>query len=123
MTNLVLKFLLEIACFTALAYTGAALGSGFWTVVLAVALPAVAIAVWARWNAPRSAHRLPASTRVPLELAVFVTAALGLLIAGAATWALVYLVLVVINSVLLTVLHPTEDEMRTESTLAGTEPS
>ncbi len=105
MANLVLKFLLEVAGFIALAYAGAAIGSGLWAVFLAVALPSVAIAVWARWNAPRSAHRLPTPIRVPLELAVFVTAALGLLVAGAATWAVAYLSLVAVNAVLLTVLR------------------
>ena len=105
MANLVLKFLLEVAGFIAFAYAGSAIGSGLWAVVLAVALPSVAIAVWARWNAPRSAHRLPTPIRVPLELAVFVTAALGLLVAGAATWAVAYLSLVALNAVLLTVLH------------------
>ncbi len=108
MTNLVLKFLLEVAGFAALAYTGAAVGSGLWAVVLAVTLPVVAIAVWARWNAPRSAHRLPIGTRIPLELTVFVTAALGLLVTGAVVWAVVYLALVVINAALLTVLRQWE---------------
>lgn len=108
MTNLLAKFLIEVAGFTALAYTGAVVGSGLWAVVLAVALPAVAIAVWARWNAPRSARRLPPGTRIPLELAVFATAALGLLVIGAAMWAVVYLVLVVVNAVLLTVLRQWE---------------
>lgn len=106
--NLALKFALELACFAALAYAGAKLGSGLWAVVLAVALPAVAIAVWARWNAPRSAHRLPTATRVPLELAVFGAAALGLFVAGAVLWALAYLLLVVINAALLTVWHQWE---------------
>lgn len=108
LANLVLKFLLEVVCFAALAYTGAAVGSGFWAVALALALPAAAIAVWARWNAPRSAHRLPAGTRIPLELAVFVSAAVGLLVAGAVTWAVIYLALVVVNAVFLTVLRQWE---------------
>lgn len=108
MTNLALKFLLEVSGFAALAYTGAVVGSGLWAVVLAVTLPVVAIAVWARWNAPRSAHRLPIGTRIPLELTVFVTAALGLLVTGAVVWAMVYLALVVINAALLTVLRQWE---------------
>ena len=108
MTNLALKFLLEVAGFAALAYTGAVVGSGLWALVLAVTLPVVAIAVWARWNAPRSAHRLPIGARIPLELTVFVTAALGLLVTGAVVWAMVYLALVVINAALLTVLRQWE---------------
>ncbi len=108
MTNLALKFLLEIAAFAALGYAGAVVGSGVWAVVLAVALPAVAIAVWARWNAPRSAHRLPPNARIPCELTVFSAAALGLLSTGAVTWAVVFAVLVVINAVLMTALHQWE---------------
>ncbi len=108
MTNLALKFLLELAAFIALGYTGAVVGSGLWAVVLAVILPGAAIAVWARWNAPRSAHRLPTATRIPLELAVFVTAALGLLVVGAATWAVVYLGIAMMNAVVLTVLRQWE---------------
>ncbi len=104
MANLALKFVLELACFAALAYAGAAIGSGPWAVLLAVVLPAAAIGIWARCNAPRSAHRLPTRTRAPLELAIFAVAALGLFVAGAITWAVVYLVLVVINAALLTAL-------------------
>lgn len=108
MANLALTFLLELACFVGLAYAGAVVGSGPWAFVLAVALPAAAIAVWARWNAPRSAHRLPTRLRVPVELGVLVTAAVGLLVAGAATWAVIYLALVAVNAALLTVLRQWE---------------
>ena len=41
-------------------------------------------------------------------MTVLVTAALGLLLAGAPAWALVYLGLVVMNAVLLTVLRQWE---------------
>ena len=67
--------------------------------------PAAAIAIWARWNAPRSAHRLPPRARIPSELAVFATAALGVFASGAVAWAVVYLVLVVITTALATVVH------------------
>lgn len=106
--NLALKFLLELAAFAALAYTGAKLGSGVWAVVLAVVLPAAAIAVWGRWNAPRSAHRLAASARIPLELAVFVGGAIGLLVSRAVVWGVVDLVLVAVNAALLTTFHQWE---------------
>lgn len=108
MSNLALKFLLEVAAFAALAYTGSVVGSGPWAVALAVALPAVAISVWARWNAPRSAHRLPNGSRIPLELTVLTTAGLAMFVAGAVMLALVYLVLVAINALLLTLLHQWE---------------
>jgi hypothetical protein len=53
-------------------------------------------------------HRKRIGTRIPLELTVFVTAALGLLVTGADVWAVVYLALVVINAALLTVLRQWE---------------
>ena len=108
MTNLALKFLLELAGFAALAYTGAAVGSGLWAVVLAVTLPVVAIAVGRVGTRPVRHTGLPIGTRIPLELTVFVTAALGLLVTGAVVWAVAYLALVVINAALLTVLRQWE---------------
>lgn len=100
--NLAVKFFLELACFAALAYAGAVIGAGVWAIVLALLLPAVAIAVWARWNAPRSPRRLPTRRRVPMELAVFAVAAGLLAAAGAPAWAAGFAVLVVANAVLLT---------------------
>ncbi len=106
--NLGLKFLLELACFAGLAYAGAAIGAGVWAVVLAVLFPLLAILVWGRWNAPKSTHRLPARTRIPLELLVFAVAAVLLLVAGAPVWAVVFAVLVVVNAGLLTAWHQWE---------------
>ena len=103
--NLALKFLLELAAFAALAVTGARIGSGAVCVVLAIVLPAVAIAVWARWNAPRSPHRSPTASRVPLELAVFAAAAVGLIATGLVVWGAVLAVLVAGNALLLSTLR------------------
>lgn len=87
-----------------------------------MALPAVAIAVWARWNAPRSARRLPPDTRIPLELAVCATAALGLVVAGAVTWAVVCLAIFVVNAGLLTVLRQWEARAFRERRPSATRP-
>lgn len=106
--NLALTFLLELLAFAGLAYAGAVLGSGVGAVVLAVLLPAAAIAVWGRWNAPRSAHRLPTGPRICCEFAVYTVAAVLLALAGAPVWAAVFVALVVLNAVLLTLWHQWE---------------
>jgi hypothetical protein len=100
--NLALKFLLELVAFAALAVIGAHLASGAVAVVLAVLLPVLAIVVWGRWNAPRSAHRLPARTRVPLELTILGVAGIGLVLIGATWWGVADLVLIAVNAAGLT---------------------
>jgi hypothetical protein len=87
---LVVKFLLELAALAALGYWGANTGSGAVSVILAIATPLLGAAVWARWCAPRSEHRLPLRPRFALELAVFGAAAGGLLAAGANTAAAIF---------------------------------
>jgi hypothetical protein len=100
-SNLLLKFLLELAAFAAFAYWGASVADGALSVVLAVAVPAVAIALWAAFAAPRSSRRLGTPARVPFELSVFGLAVVALLAAGAGVAALVLATLVAANTALL----------------------
>jgi hypothetical protein len=95
--SLALKFLLELAAFAGLAYWGAQT-----SVLLAIAAPAVAIALWAVFAAPRSERRLATPVRVPFELGVFGLAAVALLAAGAPVAALVLAVLALLSAALLT---------------------
>ena len=81
-TNLLLKFLLELAAFAAFAYWGGTVGSGAVSVVLAIAAPAVAIVLWAVFAAPRSDHRLSTAARIPFELGIFGLAVVALLAAA-----------------------------------------
>lgn len=97
--SLTLKLLLELAAFAALAYWGAGI-----SVVLAIAAPALAIALWGLFAAPRSPRRLPAPARIPFELAVFGLAALALLAAGAGVAALALAVATAVSAALLTAL-------------------
>lgn len=102
--NLALKFLLELAAFAAFAYWGAETGTGAMSILLAVAAPAAAIALWAVLAAPKSARRLPLAARVPFELAIFALAALSLFAAGSAAPAAIFATAVVVNAVLLVLL-------------------
>lgn len=76
---LAVKFLLELALLAAAAWWGA--DTGGWP--LAVAAPLVVAALWGRFAAPRSAHRLDRGARVAFELGMFALGAAGLVVAGA----------------------------------------
>lgn len=106
--SLATKFLLELAAFAAFAYWGASIGSGVVPVLVAVAAPALAILVWARFVAPRSERRLPPATRVPFELSVFALAVAALLAAGAPVAALALGLVTVASTALLTHLRQWE---------------
>ena len=70
--------------------------------LLAIAAPALAIAVWAVFAAPRSERRMAMPARACLELGVFGLAAVGLLVAGAPAAALLLAVLSLVSAALLT---------------------
>jgi len=100
--SLALKFVLELLAFAALAYWGARTGSGATSVLLAIAAPALAIALWGVFAAPRSARRLPKAPRIAFELSVFALAVAALVAAGAPVAAIVLAVLVAASTALLT---------------------
>lgn len=101
LANLALKFLLELATLAAFAVWGADTGSGFTAVLLAIAAPLAVALLWGRFAAPRAAHRLPTSSRVPFELGVFAFAAVALIACGHSVAAIVFAVLAVLNAALL----------------------
>ncbi|WP_051274975.1 YrdB family protein [Cellulomonas sp. URHD0024] len=79
----VLAFLLELTMVVLLAVAGWRLGSSTVTYVgLAVAFVVVAVTLWGRWMAPRSAHRLPGTARAVLATGLFATTAVVALLAG-----------------------------------------
>ena len=100
--NLAAKFVLELAALAAFAYWGATIGSGATAVLVAVAAPLAAAALWGSLAAPRAKRRLPARARVPFELAVFALATLALAVAASTLAAVVFASAVLINAALLT---------------------
>lgn len=96
-SSLALKFIVELLAFAGLAYWGASA-----SVLLAIAAPAAAIALWAVLAAPRSAHRLPTGPRIAFELCVFAAAVAALFAAGAPAAAVALAILVVASTALLT---------------------
>jgi uncharacterized protein DUF2568 len=86
-------FLGELVLLAVLVIAGARLGgSTALRIVLAVALPAAAAVLWARWLAPRAAGRLANPARLAAKIAVFAVASVLLAVAGLPIWAAVFFV-------------------------------
>ncbi|MGW0433180.1 DUF2568 domain-containing protein [Micromonospora sp. NPDC003197] len=78
-----LRFLLELAALAALAYGGWQAPAPVWgRLLLAVLLPLAAVAIWARWVAPKGRKVLPDPLRLIPEWCVFGGGALALVTAG-----------------------------------------
>jgi hypothetical protein len=106
--NLGLKFLLELAAIAAFAYWGASHSPVILAVILAIAIPAVFVAAWGIWAAPRSPRRLPRHTRTPFELGCFTVAAVALIAAGATVAGIAFGVIAAVNTVLLAAFRQLE---------------
>jgi hypothetical protein len=100
--NLTVKFLLELVAFASFAAWGWHTGSGIYGVFLAVLVPGLTITVWGLCCAPRSARRFSTRRRVPLELSIFVLAAIALGATGRPTLAVIFAAVFVLNAALLT---------------------
>jgi len=83
----VLAFACELAMLAALAVTGWGLSrSGAVRIVLAVLLPFAVAALWSRWLAPTSAHRLTGATLMAVKVALFALSGVGLAAVGHPGW-------------------------------------
>jgi len=93
--NATLAFLLELALLWAGVAIGLLLPAALPVrIAVAVLLPAVVIAVWAIWVAPRAPRRLAPPSRLILQIVLFALAVLGLAASGQVLWAVVLAVLV-----------------------------
>ncbi len=80
---LVVRFLLELALVAAVGWSAWMLSDGVWRWVLALAVPALVVVLWARYLSPKAAVELPPQARFALELLLFAVAAVFLSSAGA----------------------------------------
>jgi hypothetical protein len=99
--NLGFKFLLELGAIAAFAYWGASRSPVILAVILAIAVPAVFVAAWGIWAAPRSPRRLPRQTRMPFELGCFALAGVALIAAGTTVAGIAFAAVAAVNAVLL----------------------
>ena len=102
LTNLALRFLLELCALAALGYWGFQTGDTLLVkIVLAAGAPLLMAIVWGAFIAPRAPVPVPTWLWLVLQVAVFGSAAAGLVAAGQRTLAVILVVVVLINSALL----------------------
>lgn len=100
--NLALRFLLELCLLAALAYWGFQTGVGLPARLgLGLGAPLLAAVVWGVFVAPASRRRVPLPWRLFLEAVLFGAAVAGLAAAGQPALAVVFGLVVVVNSALL----------------------
>lgn len=86
-------FLNELLLLAVLALAGARLGGNVaLRILLAIALPAAAAALWGRWLAPRASGRLAHPARLAAKIALFAVASALLAAAGLPVWAAAFFV-------------------------------
>lgn len=89
--NLALRFTLELCALAALAFWGAHVGaSRAAAIALAILAPLIAATAWGLFVSPKAQIRAPSSIRLSVELAVFLAAAGGLVVAGETGWAIAF---------------------------------
>ena len=103
-SNLVLRFLLELAGLAALGYVGFQLFDGPLRWVAAAAAPLVLAVIWGLVAAPNASNGLAPSVRALIGSALLLAVALGLALAGQPQPATVFAALVLVNTVLIVVL-------------------
>jgi len=87
-------FALEIAMLVLLAVTGTRIGSALAVhVILAIALPALALGLWAIWAAPTSRRRLADPWRLVGQIVLFAITAGLAAAAGLLAWGVIFAVL------------------------------
>ena len=106
--NLAVKFLLELAAFASFAVWGWSVAGGVTGLALAILLPLAAIAIWGLWCAPKATRRLPTAWRAPLEVGIFLLAAVALVAAGYPILGATLAALTILNAVGLTVFRQWE---------------
>lgn len=93
--NAGLAFLLELALLVVAVTIGLLLpGPLAVRIVVAILLPVIVVAIWARWMAPRSVRRLRPGGRLIVQTALFAVGVLGLAIVGQVVPAMFFAVLV-----------------------------
>ncbi|HWI21215.1 MAG TPA: DUF2568 domain-containing protein [Baekduia sp.] len=88
----------ELIAFVALFYWGATTGPLALNIILAVCVPGAAVAVWARWCAPKASTRLHNPALTVVELSVFLVAALAIALSISILLALLFAILVCTNA-------------------------
>lgn len=96
-----LAFLLELVSIIVLAYWGFNLSaSKLISIASGIVIPLIFIVAWWIYLAPKSSHRLDGMQLIILKLLLFSIVAYALISINKTSWAIVFMILVVINLVL-----------------------
>jgi hypothetical protein len=98
---LVVRFLLELAALAALASAGIAIVDGPLGWLLGLGLATLAAVAWGLFVAPRARYPLTTPARLGVEIAVFVAATVGLLLAGRPFLAALLLIVYALDRIVL----------------------
>lgn len=99
---LAVRFVLELAALGALAYWGFRNGAGLpMKLLLGIGAPLAAAVVWGTFISPKASVPVAVPVRILLELIIFGSAAAALFAAGRSMLAVVFLILVLIDTVLI----------------------
>ena len=99
-----LAFLFEIAALVAISWWGCHIGPNTADrVLLGIGMPLLAIVLWGLFAAPKSAVRTPMVGVLSVKIVVFGAAAAGLWFTGTHVLAVVFAVLVAINTTIATI--------------------
>lgn len=110
--NLALRFALELAALAAFAAYGLHAIHGPARFALAAALVLAAAAVWGRWAAPASRHRLTDPARLVVEVGFFTAAGVALAATNGSVFGAALTVAAVANAGLLRLLQVNESVQR-----------
>ncbi len=102
--NLALAFFLELGVLAALGYWGFQTGQGtIARIALGIGVPAVAVVVWALFGSPQAVWHLDGALRLLLEVIFFGSAAVALYAVGQHVLGVMFALLFVLNTVLVSV--------------------
>jgi hypothetical protein len=107
--NEVAAFGLELVVLGVLSAWGVSVGHGVaGSILIGIAAPALAAAVWGLFAAPRARFVLPPAAIVAVKAAVFAVAVAALAVLGYPEWAAVLAVVLAANTTVAVVLKPKE---------------
>ncbi|OLF08352.1 hypothetical protein BLA60_23270 [Actinophytocola xinjiangensis] len=108
-SNDILAFVLELGALGALCYWGFATGSTVLTkLLLGLGAPLLAAVAWGLFAAPKATFAVPLVAVLVVKAAVFGAAALALYVRGHRTLAIGFAVVVVVNTVIVTIARANE---------------
>jgi hypothetical protein len=112
-SNLALRFLLELGALTTFGYWGATSGAGrVVSILLALGLPSIAAALWGLFISPKARFATGAFGRAFLGLLVFLLAAAALWSRGRIPLAATFASLAVVSSVLILIFPQSTPDVR-----------